>query len=74
MIASLYEKDRHHLRVLMNTAFLWVKEVHFRKLATSVTFKKRMVRRWGVHTVIKTFIQFISSVAHIEKEQKPKRI
>lgn len=54
MIASLYEKNRHHLRVLMNTAFLWVKEVHFRKLATSVTFKKRMVSTYcnkNIYTV-----------------------
>lgn len=71
MITSLDEKNRHHLRVLTNTAyFVGKEELAFRKFGSLCGLQeKNGVKMESMYRNEKMCSQFIASIADVEKEK-----
>lgn len=76
MITSLDEKNRHHLRVLMNTAFFVGKEeLAFRKFGSLCDLQeKNGVKMESMYRNEKMCSQFIASIADVEKEKTKREV
>lgn len=76
MITSLDEKNRHHLRVLTNTAyFVGKEELAFRKFGSLCGLQeKNGVKMESMYRNEKMCSQFIASIADVEKEKTKREV
>ena len=75
MTTSLDEKNRHHLRVLTNTAFFVGKaELAFKKFGSLCDFHENGVKMESMYHNEKMCSQFIASIADVEKEKNKREV